>query len=184
MSANNGAKKKSTEIKVLLIGDSYVGKTTLLLKYLQGEFIVNLDSTWRGVNLFRKMIESNGSEEGTNYYINIWDIAGNRNYVDFFNLITQPMHAVIFVASSEDFDNLESSVYNWNELFKHIVHPSFSKFLIINKKSNESIDTSNLVKVLQQNNILKVFIVDPKISDQVKEAFEEIFEDILTTIKN
>ena len=173
-------KKKNSELKVLLLGDSFVGKTTLLLKYFQGEFIVNLDDTWRGVNLFRKTITDNPNQT---HVINVWDIAGNKNYMDFFNLITHPMHAVIFVASSDDRD-LENSIKGWNDLFNHIVNPNFTKFLIINKKTNDSIDTSNFMKILQENNILKVFVADAKKPNQVNEVFEEIFEDVLATLNN
>lgn len=175
MAIENGNKKQNNELKVLLLGDSFVGKTTLLLKYFQGEFILNLDDTWRGVNLFRKTIADN--------VINVWDIAGNRNYIDFFSLITNPMHAIIFVASSDDSD-LENSIRSWNDLFSHIVNPNFTKFLIINKKTDDSVDTSNFINILQQNNIQKVFLIDAKKTNQVNEVFEEIFEDILATLKN
>ena len=91
LSANisNLESKKNIDLKVLLIGDSQVGKTTLLLAYFKGVFTVNLESHYRGVNLFRKSLSLKSSETDTfNYFINIWDVAGSENYIDFFSLIT------------------------------------------------------------------------------------------------
>ena len=102
--SNNG-NKKNIDLKILLVGDSNVGKTTLLLKYLQGEFIVNLDITWRGVNLLRKLITKNpDNDDSINYFINIRDIAGSENYIDFFALITEPMDAIIIQTKNDSIE--------------------------------------------------------------------------------
>lgn len=87
----------------MLVGDSQVGKTSLLLlAYFQGVYTVNLDITYHGINLFRKEIALSSSQnEITNCFINIWDVAGSDNYIDFFSLMTQPMDAIIKLSNDK-----------------------------------------------------------------------------------
>lgn len=178
--AVNG-KKKIIDLKILLIGDPSVGKTTLLLKYLQGEFIVNLDETWRGVNLFRKVISNDiSNSESINYVINIWDVAGNEGYIDFFHLITQPMNAIIILTSSEFSEgNIQYSVKRWNDLFTNMIDASFLKFLVINKKPNHPFDEKSIINLLKEFQISKHFVIDIKNTDEVNSMFESIFRDVI-----
>lgn len=171
-------KKKNVDLKILLVGESNVGKTTLLLKYLKGEFIVNLDITWQGVNLFRKMITKNSTtEEPTNYFINIWDIAGDENYLDFFSLITEPMDAIIIQATS---DNAEYSLIKWFNILKKFVSFNFVKFLIIADINDSPVEENNLQELTKQFNITKYFVIDSRNTQQVNNTFEFIFKTIIT----
>ena len=92
------------------------------------------------------------------------------------------MHAVIFLVSSDDPANIEYSVKKWNDILSRIINHNFLKFLIINKKDEDPIDNSNFINILSQNNISKLFVVDAKISKQVNEAFDEIFDDVLEIV--
>ena len=177
--SDNG-KKKSIDLKILHIGDSNVGKTTLLLKYLKGEFIMNLDITWRGVNLFRKMIEINRpSDELINYFINIWDIAGSDYYLDFFSLITEPMNAIIIQVNAGKADDIEYSVSKWIKIIENFVSSDFLKFLLIIDKENEKIIDHEMYNLIQKFKIAKFFLIDAKNTDQVNKAFEQIFDSII-----
>ena len=177
---SDNSKKKNIDLKILHIGDSNVGKTTLLLKYLKGEFIMNLDITWRGVNLFRKMIEINKpSQEPINYYINIWDIAGSEYYLDFFSLITEPMNAIIIQVNSGKADDIEYSINKWIKIIENFVSSDFLKFLLIIDKKNEKILDHEMYNLIQKFNISKFFVIDAKNTEQVNKAFEQIFNSII-----
>lgn len=66
------SKKPSTStIKYLIVGNSGVGKTCLLVRYCEGEFNYEYLSTI-GVDFKIKRIVSNGN----NVTLNIWDTAG------------------------------------------------------------------------------------------------------------
>lgn len=177
--SDNG-KKRNIDLKILLIGDANVGKTTLLLKYLEGEFVVNLDITWRGVNLFRKMITKNkANEEAINYFINIWDIAGSENYIDFFSLITEPMNAIIIQTNA---DNVEYSLNRWINVVKKFVSIDFKIFLFVINKNEPPMDETNLQNLVNQFNLTKHFVIDSKNTQQVNNTFEFIFNSIITSL--
>lgn len=176
--SENG-KKKNIELKILLIGDSNVGKTTLLLKYLQGEFIVNLDVTWRGVNLFRKAISKEKLDtEPINYFINIWDIAGSEHYLDFFSLITEPMNAIIIQVNS-DLQSMEDSIKKWTKTINTIVKSDFLKYLIVTKREGEALDEEKINQLKTEHNFTNFFILDSKNTQQVNASFEAIFNTII-----
>lgn len=178
--SNNG-NKKNIDLKILLVGDSNVGKTTLLLKYLQGEFIVNLDITWRGVNLFRKLITKNpDNDDSINYFINIWDIAGSENYIDFFALITEPMDAIIIQTNP---DSIEYSLKKWTNAIQRFVKNDFNKFLIVINKDDILLNEAFLPNFATEYNLTKYFIIDSKDSEQVNTAFDSIFEVIINNQK-
>lgn len=64
-------KGNTSTIKYLIVGDSGVGKTCLLVRYCEGEFNYEYLSTI-GVDFKIKRIEC----AGQNVTLNIWDTAG------------------------------------------------------------------------------------------------------------
>ena len=70
--------KKRNEIpdcKVTLIGDSGVGKSSIIGRYVSGIFMEN-DSSTAGANFTQKIFEKNGKK----VRLNIWDTAGQEKY--------------------------------------------------------------------------------------------------------
>ena len=63
--------QKNITLKYLVVGDSGVGKTSLLVRYCEDTFQADYLSTI-GVDFKIKMVEMNGC----NVTLNIWDTAG------------------------------------------------------------------------------------------------------------
>ena len=61
-------------VKVILIGDSAVGKTNIMSKYLKNQFIEDSKATV-GVEFGSKLFTINGH----NIKAQIWDTAGKKN---------------------------------------------------------------------------------------------------------
>lgn len=74
------SQKTSTEeriaFKVIVVGESQVGKTCLINRYLVGEFSNNFKSTV-GVDFGLKVVEKNGKK----MVIQLWDIAGQERFI-------------------------------------------------------------------------------------------------------
>ena len=62
-------------MKVIIIGDSGVGKSNVLLRYSEGKFVENYMMTI-GINYVYKVI----STEGAKIKLQIWDTAGQDKY--------------------------------------------------------------------------------------------------------
>ena len=67
--------QKNITLKYLVVGDSGVGKTSLLVRYCEDAFQADYLSTI-GVDFKIKRLEINGSQ----VTLNIWDTAGQERY--------------------------------------------------------------------------------------------------------
>lgn len=68
--------KKQVLLKTLIAGDSGVGKTTLVHRYVKGKFIDSTTITV-GVEFFLKEVEIN---QRTNCHLQLWDIGGQERF--------------------------------------------------------------------------------------------------------
>lgn len=173
--------KNYSDLKIVLMGDSKVGKTTLLTKYFEGEFISDLDDTLQGINLFRKKITKNTiNEESMDYYFNIWDITGSDNYLNFITLISEEIDSVIIQTNADD-RQIEDSLRKWLEIIKRSVNLQYLKYLIISTRNNLPLDKVILRNLLLDYDLDDYFIIDSKNTKQVNGAFETIFNEIIKT---
>ncbi|KNZ49787.1 rab GTPase [Puccinia sorghi] len=73
--------KNSVVIKVGMVGDSQIGKTSLMVKYVEGSFDEDYIQTL-GVNFMEKTI----SIRNTEITFSIWDLGGQREFVNMLPL--------------------------------------------------------------------------------------------------
>lgn len=91
--------------KVVLVGDSYTGKTNLFLKYTKNEFISDSKSTI-GVEFGSKTIKI----EGKSINFQIWDTAGQERYRALSKLYFKGSQGAIIVydiAKRKTFENVD-----------------------------------------------------------------------------
>jgi hypothetical protein len=85
------------QIKLLMLGDSGVGKTSLLTRYAEGKFVSDILAT-AGVAFQTQYVEV----EGRTIRLDIWDTAGQEK----FHVITQAYyagaHGIILVYDASD----------------------------------------------------------------------------------
>ena len=79
-------------LKVILIGDASVGKTALLLKYVDGKFLENHIATI-GVEYKEKIIKHNNID----IKLQIWDTAGQERFRTITNSYYRGAHAIVIV---------------------------------------------------------------------------------------
>ena len=118
------------KFKVVLVGDSGVGKTALFTRFQGGEFSSDFLSTVGGA--FANFQIKNESDEKIN--IGIWDTAGQekfRNIVPMYFQKANFVIAVYSINSQESFDNINF----WVNLAKEKA-PSNAKIIIIGNKSD------------------------------------------------
>lgn len=97
------------EFKIILIGDSAVGKTTGASRYTGTECSQNHVPTI-GASFFRIDYTYNGKEE----HFDLWDTAGQELYRALIPLYGRDAHAAIIFFSVADRDTFEH-VGEWNE---------------------------------------------------------------------
>ncbi|KAH8898563.1 septum-promoting GTP-binding protein 1 [Thozetella sp. PMI_491] len=87
---NNG--RNHVVIKVGMVGDAQIGKTSLMVKYVEGSWDEDYIQTL-GVNFMEKTI----SIRNTEITFSIWDLGGQREFVNMLPLVCNDAVAILFM---------------------------------------------------------------------------------------
>eukprot|EP00126_Sphaerothecum_destruens_P005311 Sdes_comp18691_c0_seq3m8979 len=83
---------ESVVVKVGMVGDSQIGKTSLMVKYVEGSFDEDYIQTL-GVNFMEKTI----SIRNTEITFSIWDLGGQREFINMLPLVCNDSVAILFM---------------------------------------------------------------------------------------
>lgn len=86
------AARNSVSLKVGMIGDAQIGKTSLMVKYVEGTFDEDYIQTL-GVNFMEKVV----SIRNTDITFSIWDLGGQREFVNMLPLVSNDAVAILFM---------------------------------------------------------------------------------------
>ncbi|KAF2156628.1 small GTPase [Myriangium duriaei CBS 260.36] len=86
-------KNSSVVIKVGMVGDAQIGKTSLMVKYVEGSWDEDYIQTLAGVNFMEKTI----SIRNTEITFSIWDLGGQREFVNMLPLVCNDAVAILFM---------------------------------------------------------------------------------------
>ena len=115
-------------LKVEVVGDTDVGKTSLIRKLITNEFDENYNPT-KGYEFHSYLIKVNG----TIIKFQIWDMCGEENYRPNLFRLYRNAHLGILVysiCSRESFDNLD----NWIKQLR--AHAPNSKIILLGNKND------------------------------------------------
>eukprot|EP01137_Pigoraptor_chileana_P009187 Opistho-2@57076 len=88
----DGQKRRSVVVKVGMVGDSQIGKTSLMVKYVEGSFDEDYIQTL-GVNFMEKTI----CVRNTEITFSIWDLGGQREFINMLPLVCNDALAILFM---------------------------------------------------------------------------------------
>ena len=103
--SENSNNSENNEIKIILLGDAGVGKTSIILRYYKDEFLPNSVSTI-GATYIQKELKRGD----ITYKLNIWDTSGQERYRAVTKLFVQGASIIVLVYSinvKETFDILD-----------------------------------------------------------------------------
>ena len=163
------------KIKVMLIGDSSVGKTSLLKKYTKNEFshsyitTIGIDFQIKYLNISNKKIK-----------LQIWDTAGEERYrivaKNYFNS-TDGFIIVYDITKRESFDNIN----NWIEQIRDNA-PNYSKSVLFGNKNDlqdkREVDYEEGEELANKYNF-KFFETSAKDGININKGFENLARIIL-----
>ncbi len=160
-------------MKLIIIGDSGVGKTCFLMRFADDTFTTSHISTI-GIDFKIKPI----TIDGKTIKLQIWDTAGQ----DRFRTITQTYYkgamGVILAYDCTD-ENSFNNVRNWVKQLEAHATPGVAKVLIGNKSdsANKKIDTAR-GKALADEYKMGFFETSAKNNINVKETFYHLAREI------
>ena len=166
--------------KILLLGDSGVGKSSLLLRYTKNEFISDLRSTI-GVEFALKYITIDNFQ----LKVQIWDTAGMERYRSITNAYYKGAKGVIVVydiCRQKSFENVDK----WIDDFKSKADDDAVILLIGNKSDlDEKREVSKEeAESKAQKNKFGFMETSAKDNNNVQKAFETLFHEIVKIYKN
>ena len=166
--------------KILLLGDSGVGKSSLLLRYTKNEFISDLRSTI-GVEFALKYLTIDNFQ----LKVQIWDTAGMERYRSITNAYYKGAKGVIVVydiCRKKSFENVDK----WIDDFKSKADDDAVIILIGNKSDlDEKREVSKEeAESKAQKNKFGFMETSAKDNNNVQKAFETLFHEIVKMYKN
>jgi Ras-related protein Rab-7A len=175
--------KKKILLKIIVLGESGVGKTSLLLRYVERKFTLNTKSTI-GANFLTKEVEVDEKIATCQ----IWDTAGQERFQGLGTAFYRGSDGVIFVfdvTQRRTFEELE----HWKEAFLIQVgqegNKDFPMIIIANKidlKEDRVVSRKELAEWCAQYG-LKFFEASAKEDENVEKAFEEITRLVISRMK-
>ena len=160
--------------KMILIGDSGVGKSNILLKYLKNEFQQNTKATV-GVEFGTKTVEIDNKK----IKVQIWDTAGQERYRSITNAYYKGAKGAFIVydiTRKGSFENIDK----WIEDLKSNGDKNVSIMLIGNKSDLEDkreVQTDEGIKKSEESKV--AFLETSALNgENVAKAFEQIIEQI------
>jgi Ras-related protein Rab-10 len=162
--------------KLLLIGDSGVGKTCILFRFSDDAFNTTFISTI-GIDFKIKTIDINGKR----VKLQIWDTAGQERFHTITTSYYRGANGIMLVydiTNPKSFDNITK----WLKNITDFAADDVERILLANKCDMEEkrmISTARGQEVATANNI-KFYETSAKNNQNISDAFVTLAEDILT----
>ena len=178
--SKNDAKDNDCQIfKVITLGDSGVGKTSIINRYTKNVFNDNTASSV-GVSFSIKELYFNKNQK---FKLKLLDTCGQEKYNAITKTYLKNSDAVLFVFAANDkdsFDNIKDwmNLFNEQKSLKDIPH-----ILLGNKSDLEGEIDENLIKEFCDTNQIKYMKVSAKKKVNINESFEEIGEMLIQKYK-
>ena len=166
-------------IKITLLGEKNVGKTSLVYRYIENKFRDSYKATL-GVNLLKKDMDV----DGNGVSVQIWDLGGQESFRSLRKLYLEGANGAFVMFDLTDrktFDKLNE----WIESFKE-ARGEQPMVLIGNKSDLENqrkitdMEASNYAK----DNNMELILTSAKTGQNVEEAFIKLTKRILEIISN
>jgi small GTP-binding protein len=176
--------KTSSVIKLLLIGDASVGKSSLIVSYCDDVFIENSTKTTVGVDLKVKVV----NVDGKFFKTVIWDTAGQERYRNVIPSLYKGTNGVMLTYDVTDMNSF-LGLYHWiQECYENCDSSRTIFYLVGNKldQDNKVVfkeDVKRLIQHVKKNysgfKINAAFEVSAKYSKLVYGLFDTVIKDLV-----
>ncbi len=164
------------KMKLILLGESAVGKTSLIKAFVDKVFTTDYRPTI-GANIFIKRVEL-GEHKAT---LTIWDIAGQERWQMMRTAYYRGSNVILLVGDCtrrESFQQLENF---WIPDVREQIGSEIPIYLLANKVDLErEVDSNEVQQWAQKIGAAHVFETSAKTGNGVNQAFEQTLKDVLS----
>lgn len=167
--------KRNYVVKICLLGEANVGKTSLVYRFIENKFRDNYKSTL-GVNLLKKDLDI---DTYSGVSAQIWDLGGQESFRSLRKLYLEGANGALIIfdmTKRKTFDKLNE----WFQSFRE-ARGEQPLLLIGNKidlKGKIKI-TENEVREFAENNKMAFLLTSAKTGNNVEKAFKDLMKSIL-----
>ena len=164
--------------KFLVIGNSLVGKTSLVKRLCSNEFSESCDPTI-GIEFMTHKIKINN----TKVYLQIWDTAGQEKYQSLGKMYYRDSLAVLLVFSLTDYSSFED-LEKWYNDARKLCHPNAKILLVCNKVDlieQRCVSKFDVDQFAKARNI-EYIETSAKDNTNVEEAFNKLARNVLQAV--
>ena len=130
MDEDDFSSQKGKEIKIILLGDTGVGKTSIINRYINNKFDPDNDNTLSSSFSTKEVIKND-----VLYRLNLWDTIGQEKYNAITNILIKGSNIVILVYSIDSFSSFENIDF-WYNSVKDILQEDKYILAIVGNKSD------------------------------------------------
>ena len=167
------------EIKVILLGDSGVGKTCIINRYINNTYNPNSRTTL-GSNASSKSVKRGHAS----YILNLWDTTGQEKYRSITNLFIKGSNIIILVYSIDSLSSFKSLDYWYksvNEKLegnKYVLAVVGSKYDLI-KNEEEEVSEEEVKKFAEEKNALFKLVSSKEDPEGINDLFDTLLDELL-----
>ena len=177
MSENNSEDEK--EIKVILLGNSGVGKTSIINRYANNVYNSNCETTLGSTYSTREVIKDN-----VVYKLNLWDTTGQEKYHSITNLFIKGSSIVILVYSIDLLSSFEGLNYWYNSIKENLEGNNYvlavvgSKSDLINEEE-EVVSEDEAKKFAKERNALFKLVSSKEDPVGINNLFDMLLDELI-----
>ena len=156
-------------IKCTILGDSSVGKTSIIKKYFKNDFS-DKENVTLGASFWSKKI----NYLNTVLDLQFWDTAGQERYKSLVPMYIRNSHIVLLVfdvTNKNSFNNLN----NWLNIIKNCCYNNLPRFIVIGNKIDLNLEfNKDDIKLFSNNINSNFFLVSAKLGTNITQLFNEL----------
>lgn len=168
---NGSIDAKNLKVKLVLLGDSGVGKSCIVLRFVRGQF----DPTSKVTVGASFLSQTIALQDSTTVKFEIWDTAGQERYAALAPLYYRGASVAVIVYDITSTESFEKAQYWVKELQKHGT-PEIVMALVGNKadlQDRREVSVEDGSEYAESNGMFFIE-TSAKTADNINELFEEI----------
>jgi small GTP-binding protein len=160
-------------VKVIILGDSHVGKSSIVYRFVTGNFSSSIQSTI-AANYMKKQVQLPNSS----VQLDIWDSAGQERYATFTRMHCRNVKSVVFVFDYSNFDSFKS-MEKWKSFYMNSDVDRDAKVYVVLNKCDlaEGVQVPENMKEYAKSMNAEIFLVSALSNIGIDELFVKIAQD-------
>jgi small GTP-binding protein len=171
-------KIKKTSLKIIIVGDPAVGKTSLVKKFVSGQFAKDYRSSI-GTNIFIKKIDMNKLGKIT---IQLWDIAGQERWINMRRSYYIGAKGVLIVGDLTRRNTFDQIKQFWVPDVK--LYCELAPIVLIANKNDlkNQVSKNEIDSLGKEINAISTIHTSAKTGENVENAFKIISEQVINNL--